>query len=393
MTWVFCALLAAMIGVALALPLLRPNDAEEDSSDVDLYKRQIDEIDRDAAAGLLSTSEAEARRAETARRLIASQKAAPGQSRATPRLLAGIVALLVAGGALGLYGLIGAAGYPDVPRQARLKAAEQRLTERPSQGEMRAQQPAQPRPQIDPSYAATVEELRAVMAANPDDPRGLALLARHEAGLGNYEAAIEAQAHLIDITPDPSLHDKLILLDLLVFDVQGYVSPRAEALAREILAEDPRNTGARYYLALLYDQIDRPDIAYIRWREMVEGDDPSDSYVQMARRFVGQAARRAGLSYTPPERGPSQADMDAASQMSPEARAQMIEGMVNGLADRLAREGGPASDWARLINALGVLGQEDRARAIATEALGAFAADPDGLAQIEAAARQIGARE
>ena len=66
----------------------------------------------------------------------------------------------------------------------------------------------------------------------------------------------------------------------------------------------------------------------------------------------------------------------------------MIEGMVNGLSDRLATEGGPATDWARLISALGVLGQEERAIAIYSEALEIFAGDEAAITLIRNGARQ-----
>jgi cytochrome c-type biogenesis protein CcmH len=71
----------------------------------------------------------------------------------------------------------------------------------------------------------------------------------------------------------------------------------------------------------------------------------------------------------------------------------MIRGMVEGLAARLADTGGPAEDWARLITALGVLGEQDRAGAIYAEARQAFGAEPQGLALIEDAAEQAGIAE
>ncbi len=62
-------------------------------------------------------------------------------------------------------------------------------------------------------------------------------------------------------------------------------------------------------------------------------------------------------------------------------------------AARLADEGGPAEDWARLINALGVLGETDRAVAIYAEAQTAFAADAADLALIDDAAERAGIAE
>ena len=69
----------------------------------------------------------------------------------------------------------------------------------------------------------------------------------------------------------------------------------------------------------------------------------------------------------------------------------MIEGMVEGLAARLADEGGPVEDWARLIRALGVLGQTERASAIRTEAREVFVGDADAQALLDDAAAAGGA--
>jgi cytochrome c-type biogenesis protein CcmH len=66
----------------------------------------------------------------------------------------------------------------------------------------------------------------------------------------------------------------------------------------------------------------------------------------------------------------------------------MIAGMVEQLSARLASEGGPATDWARLITAHGVLGQTDRAATIYLEAQDRFKGRPDDLAVLRAAARQ-----
>ena len=68
----------------------------------------------------------------------------------------------------------------------------------------------------------------------------------------------------------------------------------------------------------------------------------------------------------------------------------MIQGMVAQLSDRLATEGGSAQEWARLIGALDVLGQTERATAIYNEAQQVFADAPQALAIIQAAARQAG---
>jgi cytochrome c-type biogenesis protein CcmH len=148
---------------------------------------------------------------------------------------------------------------------------------------------------------------------------------------------------------------------------------------------------ARYYLGALYNQTDRPDLALRLWRPIIENGDPSDFHIALARDQASDAAFRAGVEYALPEaRGPSFDQMDAAQDMSPEDRAAMIGGMVAGLADRLATEGGPAQDWARLIRAYGVLGETEAARTVWQEAQQVFVASMRGMEILTNAARDAG---
>ena len=114
-------------------------------------------------------------------------------------------------------------------------------------------------------------------------------------------------------------------------------------------------------------------------------------------------AQRAGENYQiptigngrpdPPANGPTTADIEAAAEMSGTERLQMIEGMISGLSDRLATDGGPAEDWAQLIGALGVLGRTDQAFAIYKNAETVFADDPSSLDLITRAAQRAGVAE
>jgi cytochrome c-type biogenesis protein CcmH len=79
--------------------------------------------------------------------------------------------------------------------------------------------------------------------------------------------------------------------------------------------------------------------------------------------------------------------------MTPEARQQMIRGMVDQLSGRLATEGGPPEDWARLISSLGVLGDKKQAAAILGEARTTFAASPEVQRLLDEAAQSAGLAE
>jgi cytochrome c-type biogenesis protein CcmH len=85
--------------------------------------------------------------------------------------------------------------------------------------------------------------------------------------------------------------------------------------------------------------------------------------------------------------------MQAAGEMDSDDRQEMIRGMVQRLSDRLASEGGTPQEWARLIGALGVLGDTEQARTIYAEAQNVFAGNDAAVAVVTKAATQAGIAE
>ena len=88
--------------------------------------------------------------------------------------------------------------------------------------------------------------------------------------------------------------------------------------------------------------------------------------------------------------GPTQADIEASNEMTADERQEMISNMVESLANRLASEGGTSDEWARLIKALSVLGDSDRAKKIWAEALNIYNNSPADLRVINNIAKEIG---
>ena len=88
--------------------------------------------------------------------------------------------------------------------------------------------------------------------------------------------------------------------------------------------------------------------------------------------------------------GPTKADIEASSEMETKERQEMISNMVESLANRLASEGGTSDEWARLIKALSVLGDSDRAKKTWAEALNIYNNSPADLRVIDDIAKEIG---
>ncbi|MCQ0093372.1 c-type cytochrome biogenesis protein CcmI [Roseovarius sp. M141] len=405
--WAIAAILAlGCSGLIAAALLRRRGDAVPPAAyDLDVYRVQLKDVDKDLARGIITAAEAERLRTEVSRRILSAdaQLRQVGAGIAQPSggaaLLAGILALVVTAGALAGYFKLGAPGYADMPRSERLAASDAARADRLAQADAVAQFGV-PEAPIAPGedFAQLMQQLRAAVEKRPDDLRGLTLLARNEAGLGNTSAALDAQTRLIALRGDQaSGGDHAFLADLLITAAGGYVSREAEAALRTALSKDPGHPEARYYLGIYYDQVDRPDAAFRTWERLLHDSQPGAAWIAPLRTRIVSAADRAGIRYSLPPLtdapGPSAQDIDAAGDMTGEERQQMIRGMVDGLMSRLADQGGPPEEWARLIASLGVLGEAGRAAAIRDEALVIFGANPEALQVIRAAAQKAGIPE
>jgi cytochrome c-type biogenesis protein CcmH len=249
---------------------------------------------------------------------------------------------------------------------------------------------------MDEEYLKLLEQLRATVADRPDDIQGHTLLAQHEYNLGNFTAAYQAKAREIELLKgDASPADYTELAEMMIAAAGGYVSPEAESALNQALRRDPNHGPARYYWGLMLAQVDRPDLAFGLWERTLRNGPEGAPWIKAIRQNIEDMAWRAGIQYQLPEPGraapgPDAADVAAAQEMTPEERQEMIRGMVDRLSDRLATDGGAPDEWARLISALGVLGERDRAQAILNEAQQVFAGNDAALAVIVSAGIQAG---
>jgi len=78
--------------------------------------------------------------------------------------------------------------------------------------------------------------------------------------------------------------------------------------------------------------------------------------------------------------------------MTESEREDMIRGMVSRLSERLSTKGGNPNEWARLINALGILGEFQNANSVWEEAKNIFKGSPNALIILSNVADKIGLR-
>jgi cytochrome c-type biogenesis protein CcmH len=372
------------------------------AQDMPIYRDQLAEVDRDIARGVLSQQEAARLRTEVSRRLLDASRAQAvdvtggmngGSAQGAAMIWGAVCAALV--GAFGLYIWLGAPKYWDQPLRKRLAMADAAYASRPSQD-------AAARPDVqqaaDETFLALIAQLRAAVAARPDDIQGLTLLARNEAALGNPAAAAAAYTQLIAVKGGKgSLDDHLGAAQAMIVSAQGIVSPQAEDHLIAALEMDPQNPLAQYFIGLMFAQTGRPDRTFALWEPLLRAGPQGAIWIEPIRGMLPQVAAAAGVKYQLPDAptdglpddptGPDAAAMADAADMTDAERQDMIQTMVAGLETRLMEQGGTLDEWLRLIRALGVMGGEDRRAAALAIALAAFENDPAAAEKLREAAQ------
>jgi cytochrome c-type biogenesis protein CcmH len=368
MLWLVFALMTAAAIFAVLWPLAR-RKANVGGSDLAVYRDQLDEIDRDRAAGLIGAPEAEAARVEVSRRLIAAADAAKAQGPAaqTPPLwhrraaaIAALVLLPVA--TVLLYLGLGSPELPGMPLAARVQAQDE-----------------------NPSIERMIARVEEYIARNPNDGRAWEVLAPVYMRVGRFDDAVRAWRNTISMNGSNASREA-DFGESLVAAANGVVTADAKAAFDRALALDRTDVMARFYTGMAADQDGRRAEAEAIWRDLLANAPPGAPWVEMVRHAMDRnaPAGTAPATTVANSPGPTTADIAAASKLAPDQQSQMIDGMVARLADRLKKDGSDPEGWARLVRSYRVLGQPDKAEAAMADAHRALAADPDKLRQFVA---------
>jgi cytochrome c-type biogenesis protein CcmH len=358
--WFVLALMTAAAVFAVLWPLARRERDTRSGSDLAVYRDQLEEIQRDRAAGRIGDGEAEAAQVEVSRRLIAAADAETAKTPSTPAVaaarrrravaIAALVALPLS--AASIYLALGSPSLPDRPLAAR---------------------------HPDQSIESLVAQVETHLAANPNDGRGWELIAGVYLRLGRFEDAVNARRKALALNGETS--DRLEGLgEALVAAANNVLTAEAKSAFERAVALDSENIKARYFLGVAAEQDGHPADAAAIWRAMLAGAPADAPWTDFIR---SELARVEG--------GPNEKDVaDAAANGGPEQRNAMIRSMVERLADRLHRDGADLNGWLQLVRSYMVLGERDKAQAAAGEARRAFEREPEKLRQIDELTKGLG---
>ena len=359
--WFGLALMTAAAVWAVLWPLARRRSELRSGSDVAVYRDQLAEIERDRAAGSIGEHEAASAQVEVSRRLIAAADAqAASPSAAAPatwrrRAVAVVALVLLPLGAAAFYLALGSPSLPDQPLAPRLAA---------SHG--------------GPSVDGLIAQVEDHLSRHPEDGRGWEVIAPVYLRLGRFDDAVKARRNALQLN-GITAEREAALGEALVFAANGVVTAEAKTAFERAVALDANGVQARYFLGLAAEQDGDRTQAAATWRALIEAAPPDAPWIDLLRRALARVDRAAA-----PE------DPSAASELAPEQRQAMIQGMVERLSERLHRDGGDVEGWLRLVRSYMVLGQPDKARAAVVDARRALAGDAGKLRRLDDQLKGLG---
>jgi cytochrome c-type biogenesis protein CcmH len=370
--WVIFGLMTAAAVFAVVWPLVRYGTAVRSGNDIEVYRDQLDEVDRDLAAGLIGKTEAQAARVEISRRLLAADAAAQATSAASNpaaaawrrRAVAVVALVLLPAGAATLYVRIGSPELASATVVAEQNASAGRQA----------------------SVEAMVAKVEAHLQRNPNDGRGWEVLAPVYLQLGRYTDSVNAWRNVLQLLGE-NAEREANLGESLMAEANGIVTDAAKAAFVRAVTLDSTTVSARYYLGVAAEQDGQRDKAAKIWRDLI-ADAPADAH------WVGQVraalARVEGKAPATPS-GLNAAQLAVAGKQPPEQQSDMIRSMVDRLAARLKKDGSDPDGWVRLVRSYKVLGEPDKATAAAADARKVLAGDPGKLKQLETGLKDLSA--
>ncbi|HEY6257540.1 MAG TPA: c-type cytochrome biogenesis protein CcmI [Xanthobacteraceae bacterium] len=439
--WAILTIMTSAAAVFLAAPFLRRLDRQPEAPaarDIEVYRDQLAEVEKEAATGLIDSDQAETASTEIKRRLLAADRAAAprlagfslGERNFAAVAMTGIIVL----GSVALYALNGspdlpsasvktsAAGQGEASAVDRLAAA----TLPPSVGGLPQSPPQARLGTVDEMISKLIDRLN----RSPNDPEGWRMLGWSYFGTERFAQAATAYAKAIELNPT-NAELRSARGEALVRAADGLVTDEAKAVFGDALRRDAKDPRARFFIGLAKEQAGNKLAALDDWVAILTETDANEAWVGDLRQRVAELGQETGVDVSarlrnappatasggllgmlqrpeqsapiaapnavpnapnavPNKGGPSADDIRNAEAMKPVDRMAMIQSMVDRLASRLDQSPRDVEGWIRLMRSRQVLGEADAAEQTFRFALDVFRDAPQEQERIAAAARELG---
>lgn len=235
-----------------------------------------------------------------------------------------------------------------------------------------------------PDVAAMIPQIEAKLKGNPKDAEGWRMLGMSFSETGRFAESATAFKRAAELKPE-SAESWSNLGEALVLASQGKFPADAKAAFVTALARDPKDTRARYFMAVEKDIAGDHKGAIDGWIALLKDSAPDAPWQAEVRGLIASVATREKIDV----RSQMTALPALSTQTGPAAdqQAATIRSMVDGLAKKLEANPRDVDGWIMLMRSHQALGQPAEAKAALISAL---AANPASAASLNAAATQLG---
>jgi cytochrome c-type biogenesis protein CcmH len=338
---------------------------------------------------LIGGEEADAARAEVARRLLQLKKPDAARGVTEPshlvstRVMQGVLAAIPLAG-MALYLMLGSPSLPGQPLLSRQAA-----------------------PSADAPFGDLIERVEAELKKNPEDIRGWTVIAPVYLRMKRYDDAANSYAQILRLNGD-AVDPLLSFAEAVLLANNGLVNDSVKRAANRVLQLKPDRIEPRVWLAMGKEQEGDVAGAIADYKALVASA-PADApwrvpvQDQLNRLDGGRVATGApqvpGAPQAPTASNPqpgtvgnstSAPSAEAIAALPPQEQQKQIAAMVDRLAARLKENGNDLPGWERLLRAYQVMGRKDDATAALAQARKQFASEPKTLESLDGLARSLG---
>lgn len=272
--WILASLVALLSAAWISYPFLKSRTVEMSSADstISIYRDQLDEVERDRAAGLISESELEGARTEIERRALKAARTMDQGLSVSGRSLdvATVVIVGVSALTLALYQQLGSPQIGDSPLAQR---QEEQLIRMADAGDI----------------TSRIQLLIREVSENPESFEDWWMLARSYSSIGDHASATDAYRNAVELAEDRpevlSAYAESMTL------ANGNKVPGAARLIFQQLARDTADPRARYYVALAKAQTQNFEGALDDWAALANASAPGAPWMPLVRRDITNMAR------------------------------------------------------------------------------------------------------
>lgn len=378
--WIFVSIFAIVVALVALWSVSRTISGEKVrtpvdsvSSDIEIYKNQLGEIDADLKRGLIDEESAQEARLELSRNILAAEKevsksAFVGNRSVAMRVIISLGILLVPIVTIGVYALTGNPGVESHPFSELMDANPATL-----------------------SPSETLVRTEALFARNPDNGKLADELSSAYLVAGRFQDAVNTYVEALRLNGDSA--PRLVGYGMALAGYNGgTINDDALKSFEKAAKLAPDDFYPRLFIAEASRQAGKPKEAADGLQEFLDRSPKNSPWRPRVEELIGQLREQAATPQQLPSSDAKDGDVAKGANVTKDATAaknanaakeanagkdgnaamegvspEMIGQMVNGLAERLQKQPDDLDGWKMLVHSWLVLKDKEKAKAALIE--------------------------